>query len=196
MTEVKRVGVVGAGQMGSGIAEVHARAGLDVVIAEVNQSALDASKSGIEKSLQRGVRKEKLTQRDADAALDNLTFTTEIADLADRDLVVEAIVEAEEAKVELLRTLDGIVQSDSAILASNTSSIPITKLGMATNRPDRVVGIHFFNPVPVLPLVELVPSLRTSQDTVQRAQQHVETVLGKTVIRSQDRAGFIVNALL
>src|SRR5699024_12806408 len=110
MTDVKRVGVVGAGQMGSGIAEVHARAGLDVVVAEVNQSALDAGKYGIEKSLQRGVRKEKLSQGEADAALNNLTFTTEIADLADRDLVVEAIVEAEEAKLELLRTLDGIVQ--------------------------------------------------------------------------------------
>jgi len=196
MTDVKRVGVVGAGQMGSGIAEVHARAGLDVVVAEVNQSALDAGKHGIEKSLQRGVRKEKLSQGEADAALNNLTFTTEIADLADRDLVVEAIVEAEEAKLELLRTLDGIVQSTDAILASNTSSIPITKLATATNRPDRVVGIHFFNPVPVLPLVELVPSLRTSEETAQRAQQHAEDALGKTVIRSQDRAGFIVNALL
>ena len=182
--------------MGSGIAEVHARAGLDVVVAEVNQSALDAGKNGIEKSLQRGVRKEKLSQSEADAALNNLSFTTEIADLADRDLVVEAIVEATDPKLELLRTLDGIVQATDAILASNTSSIPITKLATATDRPERVVGIHFFNPVPVLPLVELVPSLHTSEETAQRAHEHAENALGKTVIRSQDRAGFIVNALL
>src|SRR5699024_12179562 len=114
----------------------------------------------------------------------------------DRDLVVEAIVEAAEPKLELLRTLDGIVQSTDAILASNTSSIPITKLATATDRPERVVGIHFFNPVPVLPLVELVPSLRTSEETAQRAQQHAEDALGKTVSRAQDRAGFIVNGLL
>lgn len=196
MTEVKRMGVVGAGQMGSGIAEVHARAGLDVVVAEVNHSALDAGKAGIQKSLQRGVSKGKLSESEADAVLGRLSFTTEIADLGDRDLVVEAIVEQEEAKVELLRTLDQVVRSEDAILASNTSSIPIMKLAMATNRPEQVVGIHFFNPVPVLPLVELVPSLRTSEDTTQRAQEHVQQVLGKTAIRSQDRAGFIVNALL
>src|SRR5699024_12739026 len=110
----------------------------------------------------------------------------------DRDLVVEAIVEAAEPKLELLRTLDGIVQSTDAILASNTSSIPITKLATATNRAVRVVGIHVFNPVPVLPLVELVPSLRTSEETAQRAQQDADDALGRTVIRSEDGGGVIV----
>lgn len=196
MSDIKRLGVVGAGLMGSGIAEVHARAGLDVVVAELNQSALDAGRAGIEKSLRRGVSKGKIDQSDADAALGRLSFTTEVADLADRDLVIEAIVEREEAKVELFSTLDEIVTSEDAILASNTSSIPITKLGMATNRPGQVVGIHFFNPAPVQPLVELVPAMLTSDETVRRAQEHAEDALGKTVIRSQDRAGFVVNALL
>ena len=196
MTDIQRLGVVGAGLMGSGIAEVHARAGLDVTVTELSRHALDAGKASIEKSLQRGVRSGKIAESDADAALGRLTFSTEIADLADRDLVVEAIVEQEQAKVDVFRSLDKIVDRADAILATNTSSIPIMKLGMATERPQQVVGIHFFNPVPVRPLVELVPSLLTGDDTVQRSQDHVDTVLGKTVIRSQDRAGFIVNALL
>lgn len=196
MADIQRLGVVGAGLMGSGIAEVHARAGLDVSVTELNRSALDAGKAGIEKSLQRGVRSGKLTESDAQEALGRLTFTTDMADLADRDLVVEAIVEQEQAKVEVFRSLDKIVQREDAILATNTSSIPIMKLGMATERPEQVVGIHFFNPVPVRPLVELVPSLLTGDETARRAEEHVDAVLGKTVIRSQDRAGFIVNALL
>lgn len=196
MADIRRFGVVGAGLMGSGIAEVHARAGLDVTVTEVSRTALDAGKAGIEKSLQRGVRRGKLTESDADAAMGRLTFTTEIADLADRDLVVEAIVEREQTKVEVFGTLDKVVQREDAILATNTSSIPIIKLGMATARPEQVVGIHFFNPAPVQPLVELVPSLLTGDDTARRAAEHAETALGKTVIRSQDRAGFIVNALL
>lgn len=196
MADIQRLGVVGAGLMGSGIAEVHARAGLDVAVTELTRPALDAGKASIEKSLQRGVRSGKLAEGDADAALGRLTFTTEIADLADRDLVVEAIVEQEQAKVEVFATLDKVVQRADAILATNTSSIPIMKLGMATGRPEQVVGVHFFNPVPVRPLVELVPSLLTGEDTARRAQEHVESVLAKTVIRSQDRAGFIVNALL
>lgn len=196
MSDIQRLGVVGAGLMGSGIAEVHARAGLDVAVTELTQPALDAGRASIEKSLQRGVRSGKLADGDADAAMSRLTFTTEISDLADRDLVVEAIVEQEQAKVEVFGALDKIVRREDAILASNTSSIPIMKLGMATERPEQVVGIHFFNPVPVRPLVELVPSLLSGDDTARRAQEHVESVLGKTVIRSQDRAGFIVNALL
>ncbi|MFC4004536.1 3-hydroxybutyryl-CoA dehydrogenase [Prauserella oleivorans] len=196
MPEIQRIGVVGAGLMGSGIAEVHARAGLDVVVTEVSEPALESGKARIEKSLQRGVRNGKLSEADADAALGRLTFTTDIGAFADRDLVVEAILEQEQAKVEVFRSLDKVVESPDAILASNTSSIPIMKLGMATERPQQVVGIHFFNPVPVLPLVELVPSLRTGEETVRRADAHVSGALGKTVIRSQDRAGFIVNALL
>ncbi|MFI7116655.1 3-hydroxybutyryl-CoA dehydrogenase [Amycolatopsis sp. NPDC049868] len=196
MSDVARVGVVGAGLMGSGIAEVHARAGLDVIVTEVNQPALDSGRARIEKSLQRGVKNGKLSQEDADAALGRLRFTTEIGEFADRDLVIEAILEQEQAKVEVFRSLDKIVEREDALFASNTSSIPIMKLGMATGRPQQVVGIHFFNPVPVLPLVELVPSLLTSDDTARRAEEHATTALSKTVIRSQDRAGFIVNSLL
>jgi 3-hydroxybutyryl-CoA dehydrogenase len=195
-TEIERVGVVGAGLMGSGIAEVTAKAGLDVVVTEVAQPALDAGKARIEKSLQRGVRSGKLSEADAESALGRLTFSTDLGAFADRDLVVEAIVENEQAKVDVFRSIDKIVTADDAIFASNTSSIPIMKLGMATNRPEQVVGIHFFNPVPVLPLVELVPSLLTGEDTIAVADGFVTGVLGKTVIRSQDRAGFIVNALL
>ncbi|MFD4191184.1 3-hydroxybutyryl-CoA dehydrogenase [Amycolatopsis thermoflava] len=196
MADIQRVGVVGAGLMGSGIAEVHARAGADVTITEVNQPALDAGRARIEKSLQRAVKAGKLRAEDADAALGRLTFTTDIASFADRDLVIEAVIEQEQAKVEVFRSLDKIVERPDAVFASNTSSIPIMKLGMATSRPQQVIGIHFFNPVPVLPLVELVPSLLTGEDTVKRADEHVTGSLGKTVIRSQDRAGFIVNALL
>lgn len=196
MADIEKVGVVGAGLMGSGIAEVHARVGADVVVTEVNQTALDAGRERIEKSLQRGVRNGKLTADDAEAALRRLTFTSDLGAFADRDLVVEAVIEQEQAKVEIFGALDKIVERPDAIFASNTSSIPIMKLGMATGRPAQVVGIHFFNPVPVLPLVELVPSLLTGEDTVRRADEYVTGTLGKTVIRSKDRAGFIVNALL
>jgi 3-hydroxybutyryl-CoA dehydrogenase len=196
VSDVQRVGVVGAGLMGSGIAEVHARSGLDVIVTEVNQPALDAGRARIEKSLQRGVKNGKLSTEDAEAARGRLRFTTEIGEFADRDLVIEAILEQEQAKVEVFRQLDKIVEREDAVFASNTSSIPIMKLGMATARPQQVVGIHFFNPVPVLPLVELVPSLLTSEETARRAEEHATKALSKTVIRSQDRAGFIVNSLL
>lgn len=196
MPEIQRIGVVGAGLMGSGIAEVHARAGLDVVVNEVSQSALDAGKGKIEKSLQRAAKAGKIVDADVEATLARLTFTTDVDAMADRDFVVEAILEQEQAKTELFGRLDKVVTSDAAILASNTSSIPIMKLGMATQRPEHVVGVHFFNPVPVLPLVELVASVRTGDDVVARAEAHVTGVLGKTAIHCQDRAGFIVNALL
>ncbi|GAB3578128.1 3-hydroxybutyryl-CoA dehydrogenase [Amycolatopsis endophytica] len=196
MADIQRVGVVGAGLMGSGIAEVHARAGAHVTITEVSQPALDAGRARIDKSLQRAVKAGKLRTEDADAALGRLTFTTDMGAFADHDLVIEAVIEQEQAKVEVFRSLDKIVERPDAIFASNTSSIPIMKLGMATGRPQQVVGIHFFNPVPVLPLVELVPSLLTGDETIKRADEHVTTALGKTVIRSQDRAGFIVNSLL
>jgi 3-hydroxybutyryl-CoA dehydrogenase len=196
VADIQRVGVVGAGLMGSGIAEVHARAGAEVAVSEVSRPALDAGRARIEKSLHRGVKSGKLTAEDAEAALGRLTFTTDLDEFEDRDLVVEAILELEEAKVDVFRKLDKVVQREDAIFASNTSSIPIMKLGMATRRPQQVVGIHFFNPVPVLPLVELVPSLLTGDETVRRAEAHATDLLGKTVIRSQDRAGFIVNSLL
>lgn len=196
MSEISRVGVVGAGLMGSGIAEVCARAGLDVVVSEVNQDALDAGKARVTKSIQRGVRNGKLTEAEGDAALSRLGFTTDLGDFGDRQIVVEAVAEHEPTKVEVFATLDKVVESADAIFASNTSSIPIMKLAMATRRPQQVIGVHFFNPVPVLKLVELIPSLLTDEQTQARAESFVTGPLGKTVVRSQDRAGFVVNALL
>jgi 3-hydroxybutyryl-CoA dehydrogenase len=193
---IERVGVVGCGLMGSGIAEVCARAGLDVIVTEVGQDALDAGRARIEKSLGRAVRSGKLDEAGRDAAFARLRFTPDLGELADRQLVVEAVAESEQIKTDVFTALDKVVTDPEAIFASNTSSIPIMKLGMATSRPQQVIGIHFFNPVPVLKLVELVPSLLTGETTKQRADEFVESVLHKEVILSQDRAGFVVNALL
>jgi 3-hydroxybutyryl-CoA dehydrogenase len=181
--------------MGAGIAEVCARAGLDVLVREVDEDALARGRARIETSFGRAVKREKLTADDAQAALSRLSFTTDLGDMADRQLVVEAVWENEPVKLDVLATLDKVAGPD-AILASNTSSIPIMKLGMATDRPDKVVGLHFFSPVPVLTLVELVSSLLTSAETADTVHRFAEDVLGKRVIRSKDRAGFIVNALL
>jgi len=142
------------------------------------------------------VRSGKLTEEARDIALGHVRVTTDLDELADRQLVVEAVIEDEASKVEVFRSLDKVVTDPTAVLASNTSSIPIMKLGIATDRPEQVIGIHFFNPVPVLRLVELVTSLLTSPETVVRAHEFATTVLDKRVIRSQDRAGFVVNALL
>jgi len=193
---IERVGVVGSGLMGSGIAEVCARAGLDVVVREVDAGAAEAGLARLTSSLDRGVRSGKLTEEDRDRTLGRIRVTTDLEELADRQLVVEAVIEDEAAKVDVFRSLDRVVTDDAAILASNTSSIPIMKLGIATRRPEQVIGIHFFNPVPVLRLVELVTSLLTSPDTVAAADRFATEDLGKKVIRSQDRAGFVVNALL
>jgi 3-hydroxybutyryl-CoA dehydrogenase len=182
--------------MGSGIAEVCARAGLDVMVREVNEAAAEAGRARLVKSLDRGLSAGKLTEDERDEAVGRLGFTTDLGDLADRQLVVEAVVEDEAMKVGIFQELDRVVTGDDAILASNTSSIPIMKLGTATQRPEQVIGIHFFNPVPVLKLVELVTSLMTSDPTTTRSDRFATDVLGKHVIRSQDRAGFIVNALL
>ncbi|GKQ40771.1 3-hydroxybutyryl-CoA dehydrogenase [Streptomyces sp. A012304] len=194
--DIRRVGVVGCGLMGSGIAEVCARAGLDVVIHEVNTDAAEAGLSRIGVSFDRAVRRGKLSSADRVAALDRVRVTTDLTALSDRDLVVEAATEDEAVKVELFAELDRIVEREDALLASNTSSLPIMKLGVATTRPHQVIGVHFFNPVPVLELVEIVPSLLTAPQTQSRAEKFVTRVLGKKVIRAQDRAGFVVNALL
>lgn len=196
MTKIDKVGVVGAGLMGSGIAEVCAKAGLDVLVSEVNATALEAGRTRIAKSLARGVQAGKLSEADRDAAADRLKFTTDLGDFADREIVVEAVAEHEQTKVEVFGALDKVVTSETAIFASNTSSIPIMKLAMATHRPAQVIGIHFFNPVPVLKLVELIPSLLTGEQTKSAAEEFAVNTLGKTVVRSQDRAGFVVNALL
>ena len=196
MTGIQRVGVVGCGLMGSGIAEVAARAGLDVTVTEVNPEALAAGQKRITSSLDKAVKRGKLDEGTRDSTLGRMRFTTDIGDFADVDIAIEAVAENEQVKLDIFKTLDKVIASRDAILASNTSSIPIMKLGMATSRPEKVIGIHFFNPVPVLKLVELVNSLLTAPATAERASAFATDTLGKTVIRSQDRAGFIVNALL
>ncbi|MEU5685943.1 3-hydroxybutyryl-CoA dehydrogenase [Streptomyces venezuelae] len=194
--DVQRVGVVGGGQMGAGIAEVCARAGLDTIVCEADATAVQRARDRVTASLDKAVGRGRCTAEVARSALEKMTFTGDLTDLADRQLVIEAIVENTDAKTELFAALDKIVEDPAAVLATNTSSIPVMRLGMATDRADRVVGLHFFNPVPVLPLVEVVTSLHTSSDTSALAEEFAATTLGKTVVRSRDRAGFVVNALL
>jgi 3-hydroxybutyryl-CoA dehydrogenase len=196
---VQKVGVVGGGLMGSGIAEVCARAGLDVVVVESGDEAAKAGRGRLEQSLQRAEDRGKLDGPGGTTAtevLGRIGVVTDLDAVADREVVIEAIVEDEQAKVKLFRALDELVTAPDAILASNTSSIPIMKLGVVTSRPTQVIGMHFFNPVPVLQLVELVPSLLTSDDTTSRSRDFVEGALNKLAIDCQDRAGFVVNALL
>ncbi|MEE6163976.1 MULTISPECIES: 3-hydroxybutyryl-CoA dehydrogenase [unclassified Mycolicibacterium] len=194
--QIERVGVIGAGQMGAGIAEVSARAGVDVLVFETNDDLVTAGRNRITKSLERAVGAGKVTEREKDNALANLKFTTSMADLADRQLVVEAVIEDENVKSKIFAELDRVISDPDAVLASNTSSIPIMKLAAVTQNPARVLGLHFFNPVPVLPLVELVPTLVTSDDAASRAEEFASSVLGKQVVRCADRSGFVVNALL
>jgi 3-hydroxybutyryl-CoA dehydrogenase len=193
---IQRIGVVGCGLMGSGIAEVCARAGCDVVVREVEPSLAERGRQRIETSLERAVGSGKLDSDTRDAALGHLHFTTDLGEMADRELVIEAVIENEAAKLEVFNVLDKVVEAPDAILASNTSSIPIMKLAMATQRPEAVVGMHFFNPVPVMRLVEVVTSLLTSDEARGRIDAFAEGVLHKRVIDAQDRAGFIVNSLL
>ncbi|WP_438490078.1 3-hydroxybutyryl-CoA dehydrogenase [Streptomyces sp. S186] len=195
-TGIQRVGVIGGGQMGAGIAEVCARAGLDTVVCEVDTAAARKARERIAASLGRAVHRGKTDREAAEDALARLVFTTSLDDLADRHLVVEAVVENPDVKTEIFTALDKIVEDPGAILATNTSSLPVMRLGMATGRADRVLGLHFFNPVPVMPLVEIVTSLHTSTEAATTAETFARDALGKTVIRSQDRAGFVVNALL
>ena len=193
---MERIGVVGCGLMGSGIAEVAARAGAQVVVIEQDADALEKGIDRIERSLSRAVASGKLSEEDAASTRAHLTYSLDFSDLCDRELVVEAVAENEEIKIDVFKKIDGAVEDPRAILATNTSSIPIIKLAMATKRPEQVIGMHFFNPVPVLKLVELISSLLTSPETSQRVRDYATDSLGKRVITSQDRAGFVVNALL
>jgi 3-hydroxybutyryl-CoA dehydrogenase len=188
--------VIGAGQMGAGIAEVSARAGVDVIVYEPTEALTTAGKARITKSLERGVSVGKITERERSAALAKLSFTTSLADLSDRQLVIEAVIEDDSVKGKIFAELDKLITDPEAVLASNTSSIPIMKIAAATQNPGRVLGLHFFNPVPVLPLVELVSTLVTSDGAVARTEQFASNVLGKQVVRCSDRSGFVVNALL
>ena len=193
---IERVGVIGTGQMGAGIAEVSARAGVDVLAYEPTEELTAAGKARITKSLERGVSTGKITEGERDQALASLRFTTNLADLSDRQLVIEAVIEDEAVKGKIFAELDKVITDPDAVLASNTSSIPIMKIAAATQNPGRVLGLHFFNPVPVLPLVELVSTLVTSDAAVARTEQFASSVLGKQVVRCSDRSGFVVNALL
>jgi len=193
---VNRIGVVGCGLMGSGIAEVTAGAGAQVIVIESDDDTLEAGRQRIAKSLARAVASLKLTDDDAARIQSNLTFSTNISDLKDREMVIEAVAENETLKLDVFRRIDEAVADPNAILATNTSSIPIITVAMATKRPQQVVGMHFFNPVPVLRLVEVISSLRTSPETTERTIDYARDVLGKKVITSPDRAGFVVNALL
>ena len=191
---IEKVGVVGCGLMGSGIAEVAAKAGHDVVVREINDEALAAGRKRVEKSLARAVDKGKMTGEDREAVLARMTFTTQLDDLADCHLIIEAIVEAIESKNELFSYLDGVAREDT-IFASNTSSLTVTDMAAATKRPDRFVGLHFFNPVPVMKLVEVVRTIVTSQETFDRAFAFAQG-LGKEPIAAKDNSGFVVNLLL
>lgn len=194
--DVERVGVLGAGLMGSGVAEVCARAGLEVAVIEVSAELAAAGRGRVEASLAKAVARGKVTEEERAAALGRLSFGTDFAALADRDLVVEAVVEDPAVKEGVFRRLDAVVERPDAILGSNTSSIPIVRLGRATRRPEQVIGLHFFSPVPLMNLVEVIPSVVTSAETLARGRAFAADVLHKQVIQATDRAGFIVNALL
>ena len=192
--EVTSVGVIGAGVMGSGIVEVCARAGLRTVFLEAEDEFVSAGRQRIERSLSHAVERGKLGAEERDEVLERISGTTDVGDLADVDLVIEAATEDPEIKRALFVRLDEVIRPE-VVLASNTSSIPIVELGAVTQRPDRVVGMHFFNPVPVMDLIEIVRSIATSDETVEFARAF-GAVLGKETVLSRDRAGFIVNTLL
>jgi 3-hydroxybutyryl-CoA dehydrogenase len=181
--------------MGSGIAEVAARSGCDVIVREIDLSACERARARIEASLERAARSGKIGDDERQAACARLHYVTDLGALAGRDVVIEAVVENETDKAEVFRSL-GAITADGCVLASNTSSIPIARLAAVTERPGRLIGMHFFNPAPVLPLVELVPSLLTSPETLQRAVDFAGGRLGKHTVVAKDRAGFVVNALL
>jgi 3-hydroxybutyryl-CoA dehydrogenase len=192
--EVRKVGVVGLGTMGAGIAQVCVQAGVETVGREVSQELAERARRRIAHYLGRGVEKGRLTSEQRDAALARLTTTTELADLAGCDLVVEAVVEELDAKRELFRELEDVVAPE-AVLATNTSALSVTEIASATERPERVVGMHFFNPAPVLPLVEVVRTDAASEDAVETAYAFAERV-GKQPIRCADTPGFVVNRIL
>lgn len=194
---IARVGVVGGGIMGSGIAEVCAKADLDVVLVEVDEPAAERAQARLDQSLDRALRRGKLEADEARAVADRVLFTSEFAKLSDRQLVIEAVVENKEAKLSVFRRLAEVVEDPQGILASNTSSIPVVELAVASGeRKQYVLGLHFFNPVPVLSLVEIIPSLLTDDEVSERARRFIVEQLGKDPIVAPDRAGFTVNALL
>ena len=192
--DVRTVGIIGCGLMGSGIAEVVARAGQNAVVLETSDELVERGRQRIETSTLRAVERGRLDAEERAAVLGRVSLTTDVQDLSDVDLVIEAATEDHDTKVGMFRRLDEVTKPE-VILASNTSSIPIADLGAATSRPDKVLGMHFFNPVPVMGLIELVRAISTSDDTMAFGRAY-GVVLSKTTVESRDRAGFIVNALL
>ncbi|MCL2543936.1 MAG: 3-hydroxybutyryl-CoA dehydrogenase [Nocardioidaceae bacterium] len=193
---IQLVGVVGGGQMGSGIAEVCARAGLDTVVVEISDTAADAARDRVRSSLDRAASRGKVSEAEAEAIAGRITFSADFETLADRDLVVEAASEVERVKLDVFTKVGALLTQPDAILASHTSSIPIVKLGAVSDRPGQVMGVHFFNPAPVMQLVELIPSLTTAPESLERMRDFVTHGLGKQPIEATDRAGFVVNSLL
>jgi len=191
---IQLVGVVGVGQMGSGIVEACARAGFDVIAREINEDLLNRGLGAVKASMERGVKKGKLSQADLDAALSRIHGTMLLSDFKDCDLVIEAAVENMQLKKTIFTELDAITRPE-AVLASNTSSLSITEIASATERPDKVLGLHFFNPVPVMPLIEVVRGLLTSDETLAVAHLLGERT-SKQVIFAKDNPGFIINLLL
>nr|WP_255495360.1 3-hydroxybutyryl-CoA dehydrogenase [Nocardia sp. GTS18] len=189
------IGVIGGGTMGAGIAEVCAKAGSSVLVLETKQEFADAAQQRIATSISKGVARGKISQEDADAAIARVRVTLDIDEFADRDLVIEAAPEIESLKYEIFGKLDKIVKPEG-ILATNTSSIPVIKVAGATERPERVVGVHFFNPVPVMPLVEIISTLVTAPEAAEAVTDYAKNTLGKLTVQAGDRSGFIVNALL
>jgi 3-hydroxybutyryl-CoA dehydrogenase len=194
MKKLRKVGVLGGGLMGSGIAQVSAAAGFPTTVREVSKALCEKSRQAIEKSLAKGIERGKVTAAERDTTLGNLRFVTELKELADSDLFIEAVVEDLEVKNSLWSQLDQIARPD-AIFASNTSSLTIIAMATASGRPDRLLGIHFFNPVSLMKLVEVVRTITTSEETEQRALDFVRA-LGKEPIRAKDSSGFVVNLLL
>ena len=192
--DVRTVGVVGCGLMGSGIVEVAARAGQRVTYLESSDELVEAGRARIERSMLRAVERGHLEASDRDAALERIAGTSDVEALADAELVIEAATEHRETKLAIFRRLDEVTKPET-VLASNTSSIPIVDLASATDRADRVLGLHFFNPVPVMGIVEIVRAITTSEETVEFGRGYC-VALGKTTVLSRDRAGFIVNTLL
>jgi len=192
--EIRKVGVLGGGLMGSGIAQVSAIAGFDTVVREISDAIIEKSKSGIDKTLAKGIEKGKVTTGQRDAALSKLSFTTDLAKLADCDIVIEAVVEDLEMKNAMWKDLNEVCGTDT-IFASNTSSLTIAAMAAACGRPEKMLGLHFFNPVPLMKLVEVVRTITTSDDTAETAFQFAKK-LGKEPVKAKDNSGFIVNLLL
>ena len=194
MINIQTIGIIGAGTMGNGIAQACATRGIDVVMVDINQAGVDAGLATIAKSLDRLIKKEKMTDADKIAALARIKTSTQYADMTDCDLVIEAATESEALKIKILQQLDTVLPA-TTLIASNTSSISITKLAAATQRPEQFIGMHFFNPVPMMALVEIIRGLQTSDathDAVKALSEH----LGKTPVTVKNAPGFVVNRIL